>query len=362
MLFEIGRKKSTEPNDFIMSNEGKISCTGWAALEPGKSLEKHKFNRDTLGPYECELDVVFCGICGGDINLNDGNWNFGAFPNNPQISGHEIVGKVVKIGSEVTNVSVGDMVGVGWQKASCQNCEWCEVGEENMCAGNTGTCIGGAIGGFADKWSGDSRFCFQIPEGLPPKFVGPLMCGGVTVYSPIKKWATAGKRVGVLGIGGLGHMAIKFATAKGCGVTAFSRNDEKRETTLAMGADTYINTSKADEINSAERTIDVLIITIDASVDWTPYLNAMRPNGAFVFIGGITNKLSEIPIASLIMKNLVISGTTIGGSKNIKEMLDFVAEHPACRPIVETTPMQNINEAIERVKSGNVRFRMVVEN
>lgn len=344
-----------------MSKGSDIICTAWAALEPGQQLVKHQINRGSLGPNDCEIDVVNCGICGGDIHLNDGDWPFGAFPK-PQISGHEIVGKVVKIGSEVKNCDVGDMVAVGFQKASCQNCEWCNNGEENVCPEKVDTCINGAEGGFADKWVGDSRLCFQIPEGLPQKYVGPLMCGGITVFSPIKKWAKPGNRVGVIGIGGLGHMAIKFAKAKGHKVTAFSRNDTKKESCFSLGADIYVNTSNADELKIAERTIDVLIVTIDASVDWTPYINAMRPNGVFVFIGGITNSLSDIPVATLILKKLAIVGTTIGGSTDMKEMLQFVADHPECRPLVEVMSMENINEAIKKVKSANVRFRMVVEN
>ena len=134
---------------------------------------------------------------------------------------------MVNVGTDVKTFAVGNLVGVGWQKASCQNCEWCEKGEENMCAGNIGTCTVGAQGGFSNKWCGDSRFCFKVPEGLPLKYVGPLMCGGITVFSPLKRWAKPGHHVGVLGIGGLGHMAIKFAKAKECGVTAFSRSDSK---------------------------------------------------------------------------------------------------------------------------------------
>jgi uncharacterized zinc-type alcohol dehydrogenase-like protein len=345
-----------------MSNTEEIISTAWAALQPGQQIVKHQINRGTLGPHECEIDVLYCGVCGGDINLYEGNWPFGAFPE-PQISGHEIVGKVVKTGTDVQNCNIGDMVGVGWQKASCQNCEWCGKGQENMCPGNTGTCIMGAQGGFADTWKGDSRFCFQIPDGLPPQYVGPLMCGGLTVFSPIKKWSSPGNQIGVLGIGGLGHMAIKFAKAKGCTVTAFSRNDTKKEIAMSIGADKYVNTSNIDELKMIERTIDVLIVTIDTyPKDWMPYLDAMRPTGVIVLIGGITNNLSDIPVAPMIMKSLVIAGTTIGGSSDMKEMLQFVADHPDCRPIVELKPMENLNEAIQQVKSSNVRFRMVVQN
>ena len=137
------------------------------------------------------------------------------------------MGKVVQIGKNVKNCAIGDIVGVGWQKESCHNCEWCEKGEENLCSQNKGTCTLGSQGGFSNKWCGDSEFCFKVPEGLPLKFVGPLMCGGITVFSPLKRWAKPGHNVGVIGIGGLGHMAIKFAKAKGCKVTAFSRSNAK---------------------------------------------------------------------------------------------------------------------------------------
>jgi uncharacterized zinc-type alcohol dehydrogenase-like protein len=284
-----------------------------------------------------------------------------AFPK-PQISGHEIVGNVVRVGSDVTNVKIGDNVGVGWQRISCHNCEWCNKGQENLCAQNMGTCTLGAQGGFSDKWAGDSKFCFKIPDGLPLKYVGPLMCGGITVFSPMKRFVEPGMNVGVLGIGGLGHMAIKFAKAKGCRVTAFSRSDSKREDTLKIGADIYVNTSSPDELKAAENTLDYLIITINAAVDWDPYMAAMRPNGAIAFVGAIPKPI-EIPVFGILMKNLIIAGSNIGGSENMKEMLQFAADHAeTCMPMVETMPMEKINEALERVENNDVRFRMVVEN
>jgi len=344
-----------------MSGED-VKSTGWAALEPGQKLVKHDFNRGPLGPNECELDVISCGICHSDIHLNGGEWGpMSAFPE-PQISGHEIVGKVVRLGEKAKNIKVGDTVGVGWQRLSCHNCEWCNKGEENLCAGNKGTCTMGAQGGFADKWTGDSQFCFKVPEGLPLKFVGPLMCGGITVFSPFKKFAKSGQSVGVIGIGGLGHMAIKFAKAKGCRVTAFSRSNAKRDATIKIGADVYVNTSNSDELKEVENTLDYLIVTINASVDWTPYFSAMRPNGVVAFVGAITDKPLEIPIMTLLPKNLVVCGSNIGGSENMKEMLQFVADHPECQPLVETMPMEKINEAMDKVKNNEVRFRMVVEN
>lgn len=188
------------------------------------------------------------------------------------------------------------------------------------------------------------------------------MCGGITVFSPLKRWANKGQHVGVLGIGGLGHMAIKFAKAKGCHVTAFSRGNAKREATMALGADVYVDTSNPDELKMTEKSLDCLIITINASVDWTPYISAMRPNGAITFVGAVGDKPLEFPCFSLLTKNLVIAGSNIGGSKNIREMLQFVADHPECQPLVETMPMEKINEAIDKVEANAVRFRMVVEN
>lgn len=345
-----------------MSTKGNIDCTGWAALQPGKTLVKHDFSRGPLGPNDCEIDVLCCGVCHSDLHLNDGDFGpMSAFPK-PQISGHEIVGKVVQTGKNVKNCAIGDIVGVGWQKEACHNCEWCKKGEENLCSKNKGTCTLGAEGGFSNKWCGDSEFCFKVPEGLPLKFVGPLMCGGITVFSPLKRWAKPGDSTGVIGIGGLGHMAIKFAKAKGCKVTAFSRSNAKREPTLAMGADVYVNTSDPEELKSVENTLDYLVITINASVDWTPYLAAMRPNGAVAFVGAIADKPLEFPCFSLLMKNQVIAGSNIGGSTNMKEMLQFVADNPECQPLIETMPMEKINEAIEKVRNNQVRFRMVLEN
>lgn len=187
------------------------------------------------------------------------------------------------------------------------------------------------------------------------------MCGGITVFSPLKRFTKAGQHVGVLGIGGLGHMAIKLAKARGCKVTAFSRSDSKREDTLKLGADVYVNTSNPDEMKKVEYTLDCLIVTINAAVDWIPYLAAMRPNGAFVVVGAIPQPL-EFHAFSLLMKNQIIAGSNIGGSENIKEMLQFVADHPECQPLIETMPMEKINDAMEKVRNNQLRFRMVVEN
>jgi len=339
-----------------------LDCVGWAAMEAGphQKLVKHSFTRGPLKDTDCDIDVICCGICHSDIHLNNGDW--GPFSVFPQVAGHEFVGKVTNVGKSAS-VSIGDIVAVGWQGASCQDCEWCGKLDENLCAGNTPVAAAGNKGGFADKWRGDSRFTYIVPDGLEPKFVGPLLCGGITMWSPLVKHSSEGERVGILGIGGLGHMGIKFAKALGRKVTAFSRSDAKKEATLAMGADVYVNSSDEEQVKAQANTVDCLIVTINSSVDWTPYVTMLRPNGKLLFVGAITDAPISVPIfGPLIMKQISFVGSCIGGSQSTREMLQFVADHPEAAPIVEVMPFSQINEAVQKVVDATARFRMVVEN
>jgi len=281
----------------------------------------------------------------------------------------------VKAVGASASVAVGDVVAIGWQKAACHSCEWCYGGEENLCGANVPTAAGGNKGCFSDKWRGDSRFAFKVPAPFDKpenqKYVGPLMCGGITVYAPIIKYSKPTDTVGILGIGGLGHMGVKIAAARGNKVVAISRTEAKKEGTIRMGPEgpdkvcpniSYIASKDEEQMKGTANTLDLLIVTITAAIDWTPYINMMRPNGRLVFVGAIPKPMELAIFGPLIMKQLQIIGSAIGGRRDIRDMLAFTARHPSTWPMVETMPMDKINEACAKVRDASARFRMVVTN
>lgn len=350
-------KKHHEDEDH---DDAPIDITGWAAMSPGEDLQKLTYQSGKMELFDVDLEVTSCGICHSDIHLNAGDWpELSSFP---QVSGHEVVGKVIKKGPLATH-EIGDVVAVGWQCGSCGSCEYCTTGIENLCQDANKvkyTCGCGNKGGFADKWRGDSRFCFKVPAGLDPLVVGPLMCGGATMFNPLRKHTKAGDHVGILGVGGLGHIGVKLAKARGCHVTAIEYREDKRRAVLGMGADTFIASSSAEQLAAAANTLDCLIITIPVSVDWQPYIDMMRPNGKMVFVGAIPEPMS-LPIwGPFIFKQITVVGSIIGSPPDINALLKFAAANPKCVPTIETMKFDQINEAMARVKNADVRFRMVL--
>jgi uncharacterized zinc-type alcohol dehydrogenase-like protein len=328
----------------------------YAASEAGAALEPHQYAPDELGPHDVEIDITHCGICHSDLHLIDGDWGTSEYP---LIPGHEIVGTIAERGTLATDHQVGDRVGVGWQCGSCHHCEWCVRGEENLCAHIVDTCVG-RPGGFASRIRVDGRFAFQIPDSLASEQAAPLFCGGATVYSPLQRYARPQSRVGIIGIGGLGHLAIRFANAFGCEVTAFSSTAAKEEEARALGAHNFVSSTDDAALKSVRGSFDLIVSTVNRSLQWNRYLTALRPHGVLSFVGALGEPMT-LPTGLLVAANRSVSGSLIGGRAAIREMLDFAALHDIGAR-VEVLPIAEVNTALDRLRKNDVRYRFVLAN
>ncbi len=336
-----------------MKTSGPILA--YAAPGPNEPLEPFEYDPAPLGPFDVELEISHCGICHSDLHLIDNDWPVASYP---LVAGHEIVGYIRSCGEEVAAVERGQRVGVGWQCGSCLDCEWCLRGLENCCAERERTCVG-RHGGFAHRIRLDSRFVFPIPDALSSESAAPLFCAGLTVFSPLRRLAAPTAHVGVLGIGGLGHLALQFASAMGCAVTALSHSPKKREEARVLGADHFIDIGDEDAFERMERSLDLILSTTTAKLNWRRYLRLLRPMGELVFIGGSSGAL-DIPGGALISGQRRLSGSAIGGRATMRQMLAFAVRH-GIAPVTETAPIAEINDALDRVRAGEVRYRMVLE-
>ncbi|WVW80988.1 hypothetical protein I302_102979 [Kwoniella bestiolae CBS 10118] len=347
--------------------------TGSGAVDLAKDqLVEKEFEVKPWDEDDVEVKVLYCGVCGTDIMALEGLE--GPAPPN-SICGHEIIGQVVKVGSKVeNNLKVGQHVGIGYESDSCRECDACLRGQEQACANMTRTFFSkfrrgngtGAPsqGGFAKYWRGPSKFAIPIPDGVDLSVAGPLMCGGVTMYSPLKRWNVGpGKRVGIIGVGGLGHMGVLFAKAMGAEVTAISRSGSKKEDAEKLGADRYIATG--DDIGKAfkeyGRYFDMVICTSNPkSFPIQDYLPILNVEGVFCFIGLIVNPITT-SIFPLIERNLIITASAVGSPSVIAEMFNFVKEKQI-KPWVQKFDMDDINRALTSFKKGDPRYRYVLVN
>jgi len=305
---------------------------------------------------EIEISITHCGVCHSDLHLIDNDWSVSAYP---LVPGHEIVGHVSAVGSEVS-YRVGDRVGVGWQRSACHACEQCARGDENLCANQTATCVG-HMGGFADRIRVDSRFAFALPEGMNAESAAPLLCGGVTVFAPLRRWRVrAGDHVGVVGIGGLGHLALRFARAMGCITLAFTSSPDKRAEAERLGADEVASSTVPREILAHKGTLDFLLCTVPARLDWISYLQVLKPGGTLCLVGAPPGLL-QFPASLLLTHQRAVCGSDIGSPGAMREMLAFAASHDIAAQ-VETLPMAKVNDALDRVRANRVRYRMVLVN
>ncbi|MBN2800296.1 MAG: NAD(P)-dependent alcohol dehydrogenase [Deltaproteobacteria bacterium] len=325
---------------------------GYAAAHPGAALSPHSWEPEALGEREVEVAISHCGLCHSDLHLVDNSWRVSAYP---LVPGHEVVGKVTRVGASVRVLRVGQRVGVGWQSDSCGHCEYCLRGEENLCPELRATAIR-RHGGLADHIAVDERFAHPIPEGLPSEAAAPLLCAGATVYAPLRRYASPSSRVGVLGVGGLGHLALQFARAMGCEVTAFSTREEKAAEARAMGAHHFHTTASGPR--RAKGALDLLLVTVHHDLDWRKWLNTLRPDGVLCFLGGPEQPLN-IPPGALIGGQRTITGSAITGRAGMREMLAFASRNGIV-PRTELMGMDQINEAMERLRRGEVRYRVVL--
>jgi alcohol/geraniol dehydrogenase (NADP+) len=330
---------------------------GFAAHAAGAELLPYKYDPGDIKPNEVEIAITHCGICRSDLHMVDNDWSTSRYP---LVPGHEIIGKVTLTGSAVLGLNSGDRVGVGWQANSCGQCEWCLQGEENLCADSQGTCVH-RNGGYADRVRINARFVIPIPEGLESERAAPLLCGGVTVYNPIRTHGVnPASRVGIVGIGGLGHMALQFAHAFGAEVTAFSSSPAKEADARSLGADNFVNTRESKTLKKLAGHFDFILSTIEADQDWGAYVGALRPHGKLCFVGVPPGTLG-LSVNTLVAGEKVISGSPSGSPRMIREMLR-VAERHKVQAITERFPMAKANEAVVKVKRNQVRYRAVLAN
>jgi alcohol/geraniol dehydrogenase (NADP+) len=330
---------------------------GLAAHAAGAELLPYHYDPGKLGPQEAEIAITHCGICHSDLHLISNDWGISQYP---FIPGHEVVGTIAAVGSDVSLHKVGDRVGLGWQSNSCGECEWCMKGMENLCPTQEATCVH-RNGGYAERVRANARFVIPIPEALSSEHAAPLLCGGITVYSPLRSHGiNPSSRVGVVGIGGLGHLAIQFARVFGAHVTAFSSSAGKEEEVRALGAHHFVNTRESKAMKEVAGTQDFLLTTINADQDWGTYIQALRPTGTLCFVGVPPSPiaLQAFPLISGLRS---VTGSPIGSPHMLREMMDVAARH-GVKATTECFPMAKANEAIEKVKKNKVRYRAVLAN
>jgi uncharacterized zinc-type alcohol dehydrogenase-like protein len=330
---------------------------GLAVHAAGAHLLPYKYDPGELKAHEVEIKISHCGVCHSDVHLIDNDWGISKYP---FIPGHEIVGTVVALGSDVKDLAMGERVGVGWQADSCGICEWCRQGEEHLCAKSQPTCVG-RNGGFADRVRVNSRFAIPLPTALESENAAPLMCAGITVYAPLRNYGVRpSSRVGVIGIGGLGHLGVQFAKAFGAEVTAFSTSKDKEAEAKTLGAHNFVNTRDTGALKKVAGSFDFLLSTVSADQDWQAYVNALRPKGILCLVGAAPSPI-QVQGSSLITHQKAISGSNTGSPHDLAEMLDVAARH-GVKAMTERFAMAKANDAVTKVKKNQVRYRAVLAN
>ncbi|HET6764507.1 MAG TPA: NAD(P)-dependent alcohol dehydrogenase [Longimicrobiaceae bacterium] len=339
---------------------------GYAAASPTSPLAPIQFTRRDLGPRDVQIDIHFCGVCHSDLHTARNEWGGTIYP---VVPGHEIVGRVAAVGADVTRHAVGDMVGVGCLVDSCRDCPSCADGLEQYCEkGMVGT-YGGiekqtgkpTNGGYSERIVVEEDFVLSIPDGLDPAAAAPLLCAGITTYSPLRHWKVqAGQKVGIVGLGGLGHMGVKLAHAMGAHVVLFTTSPGKREDALRLGADEVVVSRDADAMAQHTGSFDFILNTVAAPHNLDPFLNLLKRDGTLTLVGAPAEPHPSPGVFNMIMKRRSLAGSLIGGIAETQEMLDFCAEHGIVSDI-ELIPMDQINEAYERMLKGDVKYRFVID-
>lgn len=327
-----------------------------AAMKQGGRLAPWDYPCPPLGPFECLVKVHACGLCYSDVHMIENDWQMSRYP---LVPGHEVVGEIVEVGAQVSPMKPRDRVGIGWQRSACLNCHLCLSGREHLCAQSQGL-ISDGYGGFADHVVVDSRFCFLLSDSLQPDWTGPLLCGGITVYSALRSAGmTSGQDIGVIGLGGLGHLAVAFAAKLGNSVTLFSSSEGKMDYARQLGAGQTILIKKDGRPNAAPvRPLDIVISTIPAHLPWDDYVDLLAPDGTLTFVG-VPNGPFAISLDKLLLQRRRVMGSPIGGRGTMRDTLDL-AERFDIKPVVETFPLSHVNEAIDALRKNHVRFRAVV--
>jgi alcohol/geraniol dehydrogenase (NADP+) len=328
----------------------------YAAESAKAPLKPFEFEPKPLGDDQVEINVEYCGLCHSDLSILDNDWGMSRYPFVP---GHEVAGRIGQIGRSVKHLKVGQRVGLGWYSASCETCPQCMSGNHNLCPYVESTILG-RFGGFADKVRCQSIWATPLPETLDVAKAGPLFCGGITVFNPIVQFdIKPTDKVGVIGIGGLGHLALMFMNKWGCHVTAFTSSDSKRDEAMSLGAHRVINSRKDAELKSIAGDLNYIISTVNVAMNWEQYLSTLAPKGRLHFVGAVAEPVS-IGVFSLLASQRSISGSPLGSPATTAQMLDFASRHKI-EPVTELYPMSKVNEAIEHLRAGKARYRIVLK-
>jgi uncharacterized zinc-type alcohol dehydrogenase-like protein len=328
----------------------------WAAYGAKQTLQPYEIDLGALGPEEVEVTVEHCGLCHSDLSIIDDEWGNASYP---LIPGHEIVGRVKAMGAQAKGLTVGQRVGVGWTAASCMHCTQCLSGRQHLCAQAVPTILGHA-GGFAEVVRAHWAWAIPIPEALDATAAGPLLCAGVTVFEPLAAFDVAPtSRVGIVGIGGLGHLAIQFAAAWGCEVVAMTSSPSKVEDARALGAHRIASSKDPASLRALRGALDLILVTANAPLDWSAVLGALAPRGRLHVVGVVPQPIPVLAF-DLISGERSMSGSPTGSPTMIARMLDFAARHGVA-PVIERFRMTRVNDAIDRLRAGRAHYRVVLD-
>ena len=351
--------------DTVVESKATLKTPAYAAKSAKSPLAPFTIERRTPHPHDVLIDTLYCGVCHSDIHQARDEWGGSIFP---MVPGHEIIGKVVDVGTHVSKWKKGDIVGVGCFVDSDRTCVACRAGEEQLCEGGMTLTYNGyerdgktpTYGGYSTRITVDENYMLRIPKGIPLERAAPLLCAGITTYSPLKHFGLKpGNKVAVVGLGGLGHMGVKFGHALGAHVTVLSHSPGKRRDALKLGADDFIATKDEDIFIENAARFDFILDTVSAKHDYNAYLNLLHYDGIMVLVG-VPEEPSPLSAPSLIMKRRTLAGSLIGGIRETQEMLDFCAQHGVAAD-VEVISIDKINEAYERMLKGDVRYRFVID-
>ena len=338
----------------------------WGPASAGAAIEPMTIERRAVGAQDVRIDIIAAGICHSDIHQVREEWGPATFP---MVPGHEIVGRVAELGADVQGFTLGELVGVGCFVDSCRECDNCKAGLQNYCERNGVAWTYNSrnartnevtYGGYSQSIVVDAGYVLHVPESLDPNGAAPLLCAGITLWSPLRHWnVTAGSRVGIIGLGGLGHMGVKLAVALGAEVTVFSHSEGKRADAMALGAHAFVNSGDADAMRALGSTLDVIVNTVSADINLNPYLMTLRQDGSLVIVGLPSNPV-PVSVGVLTSRRRSVAGSSIGGIPETQEMLDFCGEHGIVSD-VEVVPPSYIEEAYRRVVASDVKYRFVID-
>jgi uncharacterized zinc-type alcohol dehydrogenase-like protein len=358
-LPKLGRRAQTAPLSWEIAAMSTSSTTfrAYAATQAKGPLKPFEFDAGPLGDDEVEIDVQYCGICHSDLSMLDNEWGMSRYPFVP---GHEASGTVARVGPLVKTLKLGQRVGLGWFSGSCMTCTQCMRGDHNLCPTGEQTIVG-RHGAFANKVRCKAAWAIPLPDAMDASKAGPLFCGGVTVFNPIVQAnVKPTDRVAVIGIGGLGHMALQFLSKWGCDVTAFTTSDAKREEAMKLGAHHTLNSRNDAELKAAAGRFDFILSTVNVPLDWNAYVGTLAPRGRLHFVGAVSEPVS-LSIWPLLLAQRSVSASPLGSPTTTATMLDFAARH-GIAPVTEVFPMSKVNDALDHLRAGKARYRIVLEN